>query len=551
MDAWPIRPEESGSATHSYRPIDDLDLTATVTQILDRWPCAGLAVGVITDEGLAWFHGHGFADVGAETPITQDTVFRIGSITKTFTAIAVMQLWERGLVDLDAPANDYLRSFRLVPARPHLRPATVRHLLTHTAGVGYWRRLSDLLQPGVGSGIQAARSGAPPLADYYRRGLPVEVEPGTKWAYSNHGFAALGQIVEDVSGQPLDSYLRDNILDPLGMEHTDLIRSERVRHLLATGYVLRSRGLKPVADREIPTPGGGGMYATTADIARCAAALLSTADEHGSVLRPESVATMFQPHFQPDPRVPGMGLAFELGEEAGQKIVSKTGIVSGFHSAMALAPDKGIGVVAFGNTGGLIGRNATEPLAATLLRRLLGHPANVLRSDIPPRPETWSEICGWYSPTPGPVTNVFPRALMGAGAEVLVDGGHLTLKPLTPIPAMRHGFRLHPDDPDDPWVFRVHSPEFGTDHRVVFDREPKEGPAKRLFLDRMSFERRPDFRNPRLWLTGLLAAGVAGLAVRSIRQGDGDALRRRTSIASTAAAQLPACVLIRGAGRSV
>jgi CubicO group peptidase (beta-lactamase class C family) len=70
-----------------------------------------------------------------------------------------MQLWERGLVDLDAPANDYLRSFRLILVRPNVRPATVRHLLTHTAGVGYWRRVSDLLQPGVGSGVRAARSG--------------------------------------------------------------------------------------------------------------------------------------------------------------------------------------------------------------------------------------------------------------------------------------------------------------------------------------------------------------------------------------------------------
>jgi CubicO group peptidase (beta-lactamase class C family) len=195
MDASPSRPEEGESATHSYPPIDDLDLKATVAQILDCWPCGGLAVGVIADGGLAWFHGHGVADVGAKAPITEDTVFRIGSITKTFTAIAVMQLWERGLVDLDAPANDYLRSFRLILVRPNVRPATVRHLLTHTAGVGYWRRVSDLLQPGVGSGVRAARSGAPPLEDYYRRGLPVEVEPGTKWAYSNHGFAALGQIV--------------------------------------------------------------------------------------------------------------------------------------------------------------------------------------------------------------------------------------------------------------------------------------------------------------------------------------------------------------------
>ena len=156
MDASPSRPEEGESPTHSYPPIDDLDLKATMAQILDCWPCGGLAVGVIADGGLAWFHGHGVADVGAKAPITEDTVFRIGSITKTFTAIAVMQLWEQGLVDLDAPANDYLRSFRLVPVQPHLRPATVRQLLTQTAGVGYLRRLSDLLQPAVGSGIRAA-----------------------------------------------------------------------------------------------------------------------------------------------------------------------------------------------------------------------------------------------------------------------------------------------------------------------------------------------------------------------------------------------------------
>ena len=344
MSASPTRGDEGEHTTHAYGPIDDVGLKATVAQVLDRWPCAGLAVVVIRDGELAWFHGHGLADVAARTPITEATAFRIASLTKTFTGIAVMQLWEQGLVDLDAPANDYLRTFRLVPAKPDLSPATVRHLLTYTSGVGYWRRLSDLLQPGVGSGDRAGRSGALPLAQYYRRGLPVEVEPGTKWVYSNHGFAALGQIVEDVSGQPLDRYLRARIFDPLGMTHTDLIRSERVEPYLATGYVLRSRGLKPVADREVPTPGGGGMYSTTADIARYVAALLRlAANEHGSVLRPETVATMFRPHFQPDPRVPGMGLAFELGQEGGQRTVGKTGILSGFHSAMALAPEEASG----------------------------------------------------------------------------------------------------------------------------------------------------------------------------------------------------------------
>jgi CubicO group peptidase (beta-lactamase class C family) len=120
--------------------IDDIGLKTKVAEVLDRWPSAGLAAGVVRGGTLEWFLGHGVANVGSKEPITQDTVFRIGSLTKTFTAVAVMQLCEQGLVDLDAPASNYLRSVQLVPAKASFRPATVRHLLTHTAGIGYWRR---------------------------------------------------------------------------------------------------------------------------------------------------------------------------------------------------------------------------------------------------------------------------------------------------------------------------------------------------------------------------------------------------------------------------
>ena len=103
----------------------ELELRTRVAEVLSRWPTAGLAVGVVGEGSLQWFYGQGVADLATNTPVTKDTVFRIGSITKTFTAIAVMQLWEEGLVDLDAPANDYLRAFRLVPAKAGFRPATV------------------------------------------------------------------------------------------------------------------------------------------------------------------------------------------------------------------------------------------------------------------------------------------------------------------------------------------------------------------------------------------------------------------------------------------
>ncbi len=114
--------------------VDRPEMRARVREILNRWPAVGLAVGVVRNGSLE-FSGHGVADIGSNIPVTEDTVFRIGSITKTFTAVAVMQLWEQGLVDLDAAANDYLRAYQLVPAAASWRPATLRHLLTHTGGI--------------------------------------------------------------------------------------------------------------------------------------------------------------------------------------------------------------------------------------------------------------------------------------------------------------------------------------------------------------------------------------------------------------------------------
>ena len=110
--------------------------------------------------------------------MTEDTVFRIGSITKTFTAVAVMQLWEQGLIDLDAAANDYLRAYRLVPAKASWRPATVRHLLTHTAGVPEWLHPSRMVNSGWFGETFALDQPVPTLAEYYRGGLRLAVGAG-------------------------------------------------------------------------------------------------------------------------------------------------------------------------------------------------------------------------------------------------------------------------------------------------------------------------------------------------------------------------------------
>jgi CubicO group peptidase (beta-lactamase class C family) len=509
--------------------IDEIELKRTVGEALNRWPTAGLAVGVVLNGSLAWFHGHGVADIRSNTPVTEETVFRIASITKTITAIAVMQLHERGLVDLDAPANEYLRAYSLVPARPSFRPATIRHLLTHTAGVRAVRGASDLLRPTLGWGAPAGRP-TPSLADYYRGGLRFDFDPGSKWAYSNHGYATLGQIVEDLSGLPFDRYLREHIFQPLGMESSELVLSKHVRHRLASGYELGSHGLKAVSHREIATRGAGGVYSTITDMARYTAALLNGgANAHGSVLKPQTLALMFEPHYQPDRRLPGIGLSFFRDEIRGCRTVGHDGIWKGFRTDMLLAPEAGIGVLAFANTGWFDPRGAPVPVANAILRRVLGLPDDAVPTDLPERPEVWHELCGWYSFGPGILTDPQPRMFCGPGLEVVVRRNHLTIRGQMPLPAVRRGLRLYPDG-DDPYAFRADlSVLGGGSFRVVFSREPDgEVTALHLGLHPMSFQKRPDVRNPRPWINAALVLGTAAVALRRKRRAAGSSRTARS-----------------------
>jgi CubicO group peptidase (beta-lactamase class C family) len=508
--------------------VDESGLTAQVNAILNRHPAVGLAVGVVRDGRLVFFHGHGLADIAARTPITEDTVFRIGSITKTVTAIAVMQLWEQGRIDLDAPANNYLRAYQLVPARASFRPATVRHLLTHTAGIREMLHPWGLLRlRDLGEVVEVARR-VPSLAEFYGGGLRLDAEPGTRFMYTSHGFATLGQIVEDVSGIPLARYFRERIFEPLDMADTDLPRSERVRPRLATGYELRSHGAEAVADFEVVTLGGGGVFSTTRDMGRYVAALLGGgANEHGRVLQPATMALMFAPQYQTDPRIPGMGLAFMRANLGGHLAVEHGGILPGFDSQIFLAPDDGVGVLAFTNGGSGALHLLAEP-SAGVLRHLLGVPDDVVRGDVPHHPELWADLCGWYRFSAHPTDP--GKLALGAGAEVFVRRGELMMRFLSPIPKLYKGFPLHPDDHNDPYVFRIRLPLFGSGTcRVAFSQAPGGGTtALHLDFGPTAFQKQADANNPRLWATGALGAlAVAGtvVAVGRSRSGPGKRVR--------------------------
>ncbi len=495
------------------------ELATSVERILARHPSVGLAVGIVSNGRLEAFEARGVADIETKVPITEDTVFRIASITKTFTAIAVLQLWERGLVDLDAPANDYLRAFRLIPAGAGDRPATVRDLLTHTAGLPETLRPWGALQPDFGESVKADQP-RPSLAELYGGGLQLAADPGTRFVYGNHSPATLGQLVEDVSGEPLDRYFRDHLFEPLGMTDTDLGPSKRTRSRLATGYEIGRRGPGRVPEREMVTAGAASIRSTPRDMGRYLAALLGGgANEHGSVLRPATVASMFEPQFRPDPRIPGMGLAFFRVNLGGRRAVEHQGTLPGFHSQIFLAPDEGLGVMAFTNgsrqadfwlpveLGGLLAERLGVRLEPTVV--------------VAQHPEAWPGLCGWYQ-LDARLTDIRLRAVFGAGIEVFVRGGQLMARFLSPIPVLYRGFPLLPDDASDPDVFRIElSAVGGGDLRLVFGRGAK-GDATAVHLDMMpvTLRRQPAWLNPRLWVQGV-AGGLllAGAAIAARRLG--------------------------------
>jgi CubicO group peptidase (beta-lactamase class C family) len=470
------QPKETGT---DVVPLEG-ELWARVTRILHRRPAIGLAVGVVR-HGSFSFHGQGLAEIDANRPISRDTIFRIGSITKTMTGVAVMQLWEEGSIDLDTPANDYLRGYRLIPDEDHWQPATVRHLLTHTAGIPDVLHVRDLLHPGWGPlgsrpPLLSAEPGEslPSLAEYYGGAIRLATEPGSAFAYSNHGYATLGQIVEEVSGARLEDYLRDRIFDPLGMTDTDLLRSDRIRSRLAKGYVLGSSGPEPIEDREWIGGGAGGVYSSSEDLARYLAALLGGGtNQHGSILKPPTLEMMFDNQFQTDRRLPGVGLAFFRADAGGHRIVDHDGILPGFNASLFLAPEEGVGV--FGLTNGAKGAMFwLREEMGSLFHDLLGVKATPAPSDIPHHPEIWSDLCGRYQlPAVGDLRG---RVVMGGGAQVMVRGGRLLIRLLIPIPSLYRGLPLDPCDASDPYVFGLDLSRFGMRPvRLIFDRESKSG----------------------------------------------------------------------------
>ena len=481
---------------------------------MNKYTLPGLAVGIVRDGRLVYAKGFGLADAKAGRAVTADTVFRIASISKTFTAIGLMQLWEQGKFQLDDPVNDYLVAYKVQHRDPQAPPVTFRHLLTHTSGIGEFRTISDLFR--FRRSFIGVREGEslPTLREYYGGRLTPELYPEEKWAYANHGFATVGQLVEDISGEPFAQYMREHVFSPLGMERTDFLRSDRVCDELAVGYQgyqLKRGRLKPVDYLENILRPASEIFSSVNEMARYVAALMNGGrNEYGAVLKPETLQMMMEPHYRVDERLTAMGLAFWLEDFDGHRIAWHGGEWPGFTSAMYVAPDDGLGIVVFTNVTSI----ALFGIAASLMRRLLDVPdpvSQLPRPDILETPHLWADLCGFYGPKPGFLTNARIWMMFGGEAEVFVKGNHLALRSLAGL--VRKGIPLYPSDPSDPLAFQVVYENLPIS--VVFKRN-EAGQIDRLLAGAMgpaTLYKRPTVESLRFRVTAVLAVLASLVAV--------------------------------------
>jgi CubicO group peptidase (beta-lactamase class C family) len=286
--------------------------TAAIDAVLRQATESGAVAGVVAmaadANGIVYQGASGRRSLGGDAPMTLDTVFWIHSMTKAITATACMQLVEQGRIDLDAPASMLLPALaapRVLEGfddhgEPRTRPArgvvTLRNLLTHTSGFVYetWNANQLAYLRKTGQGRYGSFTDPAGL-------LPLAFDPGTEWQYGiNIDWA--GKLLEAVTGETLEAYMRTHILEPLGMRDTGYLLTDRVRDRLAVSHDRRPDGSLVVAPFDAPQDptmflGGGGLYGTASDYMRFLSMLLHGGTLDGvRVLRPETVATMGQNH---------------------------------------------------------------------------------------------------------------------------------------------------------------------------------------------------------------------------------------------------------------
>lgn len=426
----------------------------------------GLSAAVVLDQEILWTRGFGYADVERRIPATPQTLYRVGSITKLFTATMLMQLREQGKLQLDDPLTEHLPELRRGGRSRELSQVTLRQLVSHTSGLPteapleYWETLEF---PGIETVLASLGDAqlAPPL---------------TKLKYSNLGVALLGEALSRAAGQPYQVYVREQILNPLGMRSTHFEPTSALRPRVATGYTRyregRARTIAPNVDLGFLVPAGG-LYSSVQDIARFISLQFRDGREPAGgaqVLRGGAIREMHTVQWMEPDWQSAAGIGFGLSRVADRVVVGHAGGINGFNTRILLLPGTKLGVAVFSNTNteGPSVRKALE-LLVPVLERVRGR---MSPTDTTRAPAAWQRYAGTYEHT------------IGSDIEIRLLQNHLVLaspdapgEPGEPLTAVgSHRFRLKDDSTSGELViFELDAA--GTARRVrvgpyVYDRKP-------------------------------------------------------------------------------
>jgi CubicO group peptidase (beta-lactamase class C family) len=312
-------------APQSPSSLSEAALVDAIVQKHMRGPGAvGISVAVARGSEIFYSKAYGFADLELAVSADEETMFRIGSVTKQFTAAAILVLAERGKLSIDDPLARFLPDYPT-----HGKEVTLRHLLTHTSGVPSYTDLGPEWEQVVARELSDEELVA------LWKDRPLDFEPGTRWRYSNSGYYLLGMVIAKVSGRSYADFLRETFFDPLKLTRTRYDSNAEVLLNRAQGYDFEDGRFWNDRLIGMSQPGAaGGLISTSSDLVRWQMALVS-----GRVVRPESWEEMTLPYMLASGSETDYGMGLMLQTQAGQRCIWHGGGIFGFNSALMYFPD--------------------------------------------------------------------------------------------------------------------------------------------------------------------------------------------------------------------
>ncbi|HYU16393.1 MAG TPA: serine hydrolase domain-containing protein [Candidatus Acidoferrum sp.] len=319
--------------TDAARSIEEL--RARIAAVLERQGVPGAGIALVDRERVIWAGGVGVASLQSRVPVDGDTVFRVASITKSIVALGAMRLAEQGKLDLDRPLAEIVPDAAIDNRWEDVAPVTLAHVLEHTAGF-------DDLRFNEWAAADEAQSPADSLA-INPRSRVVRWRPGSRMAYSNAGYTVAARAIEVASGEPFDTWLRREVLAPLGMAAADFRRTPALERRLATGHVERGRPIRfsPMAHRP-----AGALLASARDLAQLVRFWLRRGDGFPAIVSPAGLARIERTATLPFPATDvGYGLGNYGDVSHPVRGRGHDGGLPGFVSSMRYFPELGAGYV--------------------------------------------------------------------------------------------------------------------------------------------------------------------------------------------------------------